>query len=316
MCQISKEAPRKEDVCSPSRVSKADFDRQVYYCRLIVCATVAVAFVYKQQLDNLISMAYTRHILPSWVFRHDSFEPSLSSFCFFVYLMFWNSIDYYIPGLHQYRIQKSDDNKSWKDRYNTWMQEAAWYLLPWLLVVDPLFPRREAWLQSVAATTPPTSDRLLYDVFLGLFYYDMFFFAGHFLVHKFKFLFDNIHAKHHQFHTIRAGDSIRHTFIDGSLDVFYSVMALKFSGAHFLSRAVYDLTAIWLLSEAHSGMDFPFMLHNIIPFRLMGGSVVHDMHHRSGNKNFSKFFTHFDWVFGTLRWECPRTPSLIVSKSN
>lgn len=116
-----------------------------------------------------------------------------------------------------------------------------------------------------------------------------------------KPIYQYIHSKHHLFHTIRAGDAIRHTAIDGTFDVLCSVIALNTLRAHPLSRAIYNIIAISLITEAHCGSNFPWMLHNIIPGHLVAGPVVHDIHHRYGAHNFQKFFTYLDYICGTLR---------------
>jgi len=47
--------------------------------------------------------------------------------------------------------------------------------------------------------------------------------------------------------------SVRHTFIDGSVDVGCSVFALNVLRCHPLSRAVYDVVIIGLITELHAG---------------------------------------------------------------
>lgn len=48
-------------------------------------------------------------------------------------------------------------------------------------------------------------------------------------------------------------------------------------------------------------MNLPFMLHNLIPFHIYAGPVVHSLHHTHGNVNFQKYFTYLDYMFGTLK---------------
>uniref|UniRef100_A0A0B6Z0P5 Fatty acid hydroxylase domain-containing protein n=2 Tax=Arion vulgaris TaxID=1028688 RepID=A0A0B6Z0P5_9EUPU len=54
--------------------------------------------------------------------------------------------------------------------------------------------------------------------------------------------------------------------------------------------------------EAHIGFDFPFLLHNLDPTGIIGGSPKHDMHHQKPLTNFQPFFNHFDKMFGSF---CP-----------
>jgi len=53
-----------------------------------------------------------------------------------------------------------------------------------------------------------------------------------------------------------------------------------------------------MLTETHSGYDFPWAIHNVLPEGMMGGSPAHEAHHRYGNVAFHQFFTYFDNYFG------------------
>jgi sterol desaturase/sphingolipid hydroxylase (fatty acid hydroxylase superfamily) len=57
--------------------------------------------------------------------------------------------------------------------------------------------------------------------------------------------------------------------------------------------------AISLITEAHCGMQFPWMLGSMLP-AVFAGPKAHDRHHQNGKKNFQKFFVYLDTVFNTL----------------
>lgn len=244
------------------------------------------------EIDASIQYLWVHVLLPSPIFQHDSFEPLLAVVCFAVYIGMWLVIDKYITVLHRYRINKSNDMRSW-DNDNRMRNEVMWYIVP-LLIFDMIYKRRN--LPSEA----PTFIRLIVEVILSLVLYDCFFFVGHFTLHRFPILYKRIHARHHLMSVIRAGDAIRHTFIDGTFDVACSIAALNLIRAHPLSRAVYNIIVIYLITEAHCGYDFPWMLHNIVPSHAVAGPVLHDLHHTNGNCNFQKFFTYLDYMNGTL----------------
>ena len=147
----------------------------------------------------------------------------------------------------------------------------------------------------------PSLLTLLREVFLGLVIYDLLFFLGHNLLHRVPFLYSRIHRKHHSMTTVRAGDAIRHSFLDGSWDVACAVIALNLLQAHCLSRSLFNAIAIYLITEAHCGLNLPWMPANVIPFGLLAGPVAHDLHHQRGGHNFQKFFTYLDRLFGTYR---------------
>jgi methylsterol monooxygenase len=49
--------------------------------------------------------------------------------------------------------------------------------------------------------------------------------------------------------------------------------------------------------DAHSGYDFPWSLHNIVPF--WSGADHHDFHHQAFTNCFSTSFRYLDTIFGT-----------------
>lgn len=51
------------------------------------------------------------------------------------------------------------------------------------------------------------------------------------------------------------------------------------------------------LIETHSGYNMPWMLHNIVPFNILGGPVRHEEHHRSGKRYYQQFYTYLDDLF-------------------
>ena len=49
--------------------------------------------------------------------------------------------------------------------------------------------------------------------------------------------------------------------------------------------------------DAHSGYDFPWSLHNFLPF--WAGAEHHDVHHEKFIGNFASSFRWWDYVFDT-----------------
>lgn len=265
------------------------------------------------------------YLLSTWWFRHDSFEPCWASFLFALNIGAFMIIDFYLPQLHKYRIRDRDvdergklnrekmkkignlqifkdstDNSSsfrdsWKGRYSALWQETLWYLAPWL-ILDSFYKRRHLILVSKA----PTLLQLIWDIFYTLLVYDSLFYVGHRSMHSCNALY-RFHRKHHSMcGNIVATDAIRHDIVDGTFDVFCSVVALKITRAHVFSRIFYNFIAIFFITEAHSNYVMPWSLSGFLP--LLCGPVVHKRHHAKGHVNFGKFFVIFDYVFGTLQW--------------
>lgn len=103
---------------------------------------------------------------------------------------------------------------------------------------------------------------------------------------------------HHSAVHLQSKDVVNHSFIDGTLQVGTNVVVLNTLGLHPLTRALYNVVLTYLLTESHSGYDMPWMLHNIMPHGLLGGSPAHEAHHHHGAAHYHQFFTYFDTLFG------------------
>jgi sterol desaturase/sphingolipid hydroxylase (fatty acid hydroxylase superfamily) len=208
----------------------------------------------------------------------------------------WLAIRHY---LEKHRIGTDGSDLAAWDNDNRVSNEVMWYIVP-LLLFDVAFPRRYHLLNDHPSA--PTLAGLMGGVALSLLLFDLFFFCGHWCMHQLQAsaFAARLHGRHHSANNIRAGDAIRHSFLDGSFDVACSVLALKVAQAHPLTRSVYNLVAIYLITEAHCGFDCPWMLHRVVPMQVVAGPRRHDLHHRQGNVNFQKFFTYFDFACGTL----------------
>ena len=65
--------------------------------------------------------------------------------------------------------------------------------------------------------------------------------------------------------------------------------ALVLAKKHPLSRVLHNLVVTFLLAEAHSGYDLPWMTHRAWP-RVFGGAAAHEAHHVHGEGNYHQFF--------------------------
>jgi sterol desaturase/sphingolipid hydroxylase (fatty acid hydroxylase superfamily) len=275
------------------RISNQEFEKETSICRAIFGLLLSAVVINYSVLNNAMQSFYLSTAKLRF-FQHYSFEPILSSFVFALNILMYFIIDKYIPRLHKYRIQKSDSMLAWKDRLRDGLSnEVPWYLGFWIPFGGIMKARRISF-------QAPSLWRVGKEVFLGLLIYDFLFYIGHNCLHRVPFLW-NIHSKHHKMEIVRAGDSVRHTFLDGFWDVVCAVAALNILKAHALSRSLFNVVAISLIVEAHSGIFFPWMLCNVIPFSIFAGPVLHDLHHQVGNVNFQKFFTYLDRLGGTVR---------------
>jgi len=278
-----------------TRILPTQFRKHVYICRAVYLAAFTLFVLNFNTADVLVQRAYA-NLKAVRFFHHYAFEPILASLCFIFYISYYAIIDFYVPSLWKYRIQPAgpvgDNMLAWKDRLRDALSfEVPLYLGFWIPFGGIVRARKIQKATSLALVGK--------EVVLALVIYDTLFFFGHWILHRNSFLFQNVHSKHHLMNVVRAGDSIRHSFLDGFWDVVCAVAALMILKANALSRAVFNIIAIGLIVEAHSGINMPWAVANVLPFKIMAGPVAHDEHHTQGYGNYSKFFSWWDALFAT-----------------
>lgn len=286
---------------------------QVGTFRLCAGVLACAACVYEQSLNRGLQYMYT-WLLKQPFFRWDSFEVVQSTLCFMSWIALFFVFDYHIPSMRKFRFNVLASHKdgegetceknnlvreellAWRGREVAIYQEVAWYLLPWMLY-DFYTPRRDAALLR-ASDAAPDLRTLVTQVTCSLLAYDAFFYVGHRAFHHWSL---KLHCKHHTSKAaVRAIDAVRHTFWDGTFDVFCSVFALKLVGSHPLCRIVHNVIATYLITELHSGYELPWSLSQLAPALLITPRH-HQAHHADGACNYGKFFTLLDKLCGTFR---------------
>lgn len=278
-----------------ARILPNDFKNNVTFWRRVALGLFSIGVFNYDKIDSAIQ-AFYKILLEFPFFHHYAFEPVLASTCFAFYIGMYALVDYCIPELWKYRIQpqgRGDSMVAWKDRLKDALSfEVPLYLAFWIPFGGVMRARKIQASVTLAV--------VIQEVIAALLIYDGLFFLGHSVLHRSNFLYKHVHAKHHNQKVVRAGDSVRHTFLDGFWDVVCAVAALMILKANALSRSVFNIVAIGLIVEAHSGSNFPWSPCNILPFNMMAGPQAHDKHHAQGGlKNLQKFFTYLDKMFGS-----------------
>ena len=158
---------------------------------------------------------------------------------------------------------------------------------------------------------PPTALRVLLEVGAGVYLYDVLFAPIHGSMHRkgSPAWWRRIHRTHHEARpAARRGkalvplETVQHSYADGLLQVAVNVLVQRVPSVvwagggfalapkHSLSRVLHNLVVTYLLAEAHSGYDLPWMTHRAWP-RVFGGAKAHDAHHVKGDRHFHQFFT-------------------------
>ncbi|CAJ1067278.1 cholesterol 25-hydroxylase-like protein [Xyrichtys novacula] len=141
---------------------------------------------------------------------------------------------------------------------------------------------------------------VLKDVLAFLLLFDTQYFLWHLLHHKVSWLYQIFHKEHHLF-TSTFSLTTENTGAWEMLSLsFFTTLNVALLGCHPLTEMVLYVTHMYLSVEAHSGYEFPWSPHRLVPFGLYGGARHHDLHHLKFKVNYAPYFTHWDKLFGTL----------------
>jgi cholesterol 25-hydroxylase len=152
----------------------------------------------------------------------------------------------------------------------------------------------------------PTFLRVTAEVSQGVFLYDLLFYPFHLAFHRSRSaLWRRQHARHHVWGkeedvAHNAVETVQNSYLDSGIQVFINICVQQYSPwgfKHPLSRILHNMMVIYLLCEAHSGYDLPFMSHRFLP-GIFGGPVRHEAHHQHGGIYYHQFFTYLDNAFG------------------
>eukprot|EP01084_Bolivina_argentea_P229536 387375_1 len=266
------------------------FEMAVWTIRMSTVSFFIISFIYCKQFDSALQYIWT-YLRETRFVQHDSCEALLSVITFFILILLFRYLDQKCPSMRPYRLDYSQTKQKpmAKDQffgmgYEFWA--VFWYLCA-ICAYDMLYPRRTLPVNA------PCWIVFVIQLSFGVFMYDFIFYWIHLLMHKNQYLF-KFHKKHHEWNqTLRASETVRHSFIDASLQVITNIMVQNIGNKHPLSRLAHNVLIIYLLVEAHSGYDFPCFSHNICPC-LFGGSVRHNIHHQRGDIYYHQFFKYLD----------------------
>ncbi len=260
-------------------LDKVHTARVVYVFILLVCLRSV------DRLDAGVDSLWETLSNEEW-FQHDSFEPVWATFCFALWMILFDILAEIKP-LQRYLINK----KSQQDDTVTFgVQSKAGlaYLIP-ILVYDVFYPRRKLPTEG-----PGGFFKVVGDIAFAIFVYDLLFFPLHVAMHKVKRL-RNFHVLHHENKgRLKPQDTLRHSIVDGTMQVATNIVVLNTLKLHPFTRMWYNFVITEMLVSIHSGLDFPWMAHNVVPFGILGGSRRHEQHHSTGTEYFQQFFTYLD----------------------
>jgi sterol desaturase/sphingolipid hydroxylase (fatty acid hydroxylase superfamily) len=238
--------------------------------------------------------------------HHCMFEASLAVSAFVVFIFFFESMVWYVPtdsridGLAPARplanFTPRDAHKTIVPAVAYLASIAAFHKLgmgPLLFGEKPEFG-------------DPTFARVTCEVSQGVFLYDLLFYPFHLSFHRARWRrWRSHHTRHHAWGrdeavAHNAVETVQNSYLDSGIQVFINICVQQFSTwghKHPLSRALHNVMVIYLLCEAHSGYDLPFMSHRVFP-GVFGGPLRHEAHHQHAGIYYHQFFCYLDDFFG------------------
>ncbi|KAH6873769.1 C4-methyl sterol oxidase [Coprinopsis sp. MPI-PUGE-AT-0042] len=162
-------------------------------------------------------------------------------------------------------------------------------------------PTAEALGMSTYHVPFPSLTTMAPQIFLFFAFEDFFHFLAHQALH-YGPLYRHIHKIHHKYSApFGLAAEYAHpaeVFILGAGTILGPLIYCYFTqNLHIITVYLWIVLRLFQAIDAHSGYDFPWSLHNIIPF--WSGAEHHDFHHMAFTNNYSTSFRWWDWAFGT-----------------
>uniref|UniRef100_A0A4W3JSU6 Cholesterol 25-hydroxylase n=1 Tax=Callorhinchus milii TaxID=7868 RepID=A0A4W3JSU6_CALMI len=169
--------------------------------------------------------------------------------------------------------------------------------------IFPLSVMHWYWATEELPELAPPLPKVVLDIVACLLLFDFQYFVWHLLHHKIPWLYKTFHKVHHK-HTATFALTTEHSGAWETLSLgFFAALNPAILNCHPLTKMLFFITNIWLSVEDHSGYDFPWSTHRLVPFGLYGGAPHHDLHHMKFKANYAPYFTHWDKLLGT--WSAP-----------
>ena len=147
---------------------------------------------------------------------------------------------------------------------------------------------------------PDSASSLLYlllEIVTGIVLYDAVFFFLHWSMHELPFL-RRWHERHHEEQSVEARDVLRHSVMDGSLQVLVNILVQRTnpwgSTKTRLARFLHNLLVTWMLTESHTSSPHPYIWR-----RYFVGVREHRLHHshqtnQHARRRYQQFFGYLD----------------------
>lgn len=237
-----------------------------------------------------------------WVYLFDNYSPYwiLTLGTFILHAVFYFGIYgfYYIaenlPAMQKYKIQK-DKYNSPEVRWHCFIEIIKGDFFPQLGMMMFVYPVVSFMGAKLDLPLPDWKSTLML-VFIFFVIEDAWFYWVHRALHWGP-LYTYIHKVHHT-HTNPFGLASEYAHpIETIILGFGSFIGPFIFRPHMLQIWVWLFFRLWQEIDAHCGYDFPWSLHNFLPF--WGGSEFHDFHHMNFVGNYGSTLRVWDKLMGT-----------------
>jgi methylsterol monooxygenase len=148
----------------------------------------------------------------------------------------------------------------------------------------------------------PSPWKMLYQIAIFFVLEDAWHYWNHRLLHESTWLYKNVHKLHHTysapFGMAAEYASPIEVMILGFGTVSVPILYTAVTGdMHVLTMYLWITLRLLQAIDAHSGYDFPWSLHHILPF--WGGADMHDVHHEKFIGNYASSFRFWDYMMNT-----------------
>jgi sterol desaturase/sphingolipid hydroxylase (fatty acid hydroxylase superfamily) len=176
-------------------------------------------------------------------------------------------------------------------------QEMHMYPPPWFLA-DAV--AKSPGAVPVLPASAPTVLEFILTYLFSLLSMDAGYGWWHFLAHRYKPIYKNVHAWHHEYHAPFAMVSQHAHPVELGVTGALAVCGPVACGAHPFVLWVSLLSSVVMSVDAHCGYELPWFLNaRKLTFGIVGGMKHHDDHHRKPWGNFAPFFTYLDLLAGS-----------------
>lgn len=269
---------------------------------------ITEALSWVSERDNVTGSCFRGSVLqPFWDYLHQNhhellrsphFPAVLSISTYFVLVGLYTALDVLAPTwprLNRYKLHPGR-HVTWPNIWTTLGLTTYNHLLY-------VFPATVAqWLWRPPTPLPreaPTLLGFLMGVLGCMVLFDFQYYVWHLLHHQVPWLYRTFHALHHQYHQTFG---LVTQYLSGwelfSVGFWTTVNPILLR-CHCLTAWSFMVFNVYVSVEQHCGYDFPWALHNLVPFGLWGGAPKHDAHHQRPTTNYAPFFSHWDKLGGT-----------------